>query len=91
MSSLLVWGLAILLVLFILDRVPGVRLLAKPIIESIAKTLALFVGSFGLWILFLVKSTIRSHVVFLQHLTQHREKIAPEERIKADGTLKNPH
>lgn len=90
MSSLFIWAACIIVVLFILDKVPGVRLLAKPIIESIAKTVALFIGSFALWILYIVKSTIRAHTIFARHLISHREKIAPEERIKHDGTLKNP-
>lgn len=90
MSSLFIWGACILVGLFILDKVPGVRLLAKPIIESIARTVALFIGSFALWILYLVKSTFRAHTILIRHLVTHREKIAPEERIKQDGTLKNP-
>jgi hypothetical protein len=87
MSELLLYGGGLLLVLFLLDRVPGVRLLAKPMIEGVAKLAAVFIGSFWLWALFFVKSNVRSHVVFLRHLFTRREKLAPEERIRHDGTM----
>lgn len=61
------------------------RLIAKPLIEAVAQTLALFFGSFGAWVLYFVKSTFRAHATFNRHLTLHRNDISPEERPRRGG------
>ncbi len=88
MSSLVILLLAAVAGLFLLDKLPGVRLLGKPLVEGSFKLVTLFLGSFGLWLLYLVKSTFRAHHILVRHLFTVREKIAPEERVRHDGTLK---
>lgn len=88
MSSLLWIALGVIALLILLDKLPGVRLLAKPVIESLVKVLTLLLGGFGSWALYFVKSHIRAHIVFFRHLITKREIMAPEERVQDDGTLK---
>lgn len=82
MSSLILWASGFVLLIMILDRVPGVRHLVQPIVKGVAYVVGLFFGSAGGWGIYFIKSVWRAHAVFARHLTSRRTDIDPAERIR---------
>lgn len=79
MITLLIYALIFLVGLWILEKIPGVHYLAKPILEAIVKASHFVVVHSGLWILWIFRMFIRSHKNFIKHLFTPRETLNKSE------------
>jgi len=75
----LLYFLAFLLALWIMEKIPGVHYVAKPILESIIKFLHFSVVHSGLWLLWFFRMFVRAHKIFFKHLITPRETINQSE------------
>jgi hypothetical protein len=82
MSTIFMWGAAFILGLILLDKIPGVKHLIKPVIDLLSFVFTTFFGNVGAWLLWLVKTIGRSHYVLAVHLGKHRDDLDPTEAIK---------
>ena len=82
MSTLALIFAGFLLLLIVLDKIPGIRYLVKPLIDTVSWVVSTLFGSAGSWLLYFVKSMFRAHVVFYRHLTSRRVDLDPSERLR---------
>lgn len=79
MFTFLFYVLGFLVVLWVLEKIPGFHYLAAPILESIVKSLHFMVVHSGLWILWIFRMFVRSHKTFLRHLITPRSSLNQSE------------
>jgi len=82
MSTILMWGAGFILLIILLDKLPGVRYLVQPIIQLITFLVSTFSENVGAWIVALIKSVWKAHSVMAVHLVKPRDELDPTERIK---------
>lgn len=70
--TVLFWVVAVVLVLTIAMRIPGLEVFLRPIIGSMAKIMEFVVTSLSSWALWIVITIVRAHRDLIQHLT-HKE------------------
>jgi hypothetical protein len=83
MSTFILLTAAFIILLIILSRIPGVEHLVKPLVGGVTWVFSTFMGGVGGWLLWGIKTTIRSHASLLTHLFTPRMGLDPAERIKA--------
>lgn len=81
MHSLVIFGCIFLVVIAILDRIPGVQYLIKPIFDLIIWLFTTFLGSVTAWFVWCVKTTWLSHVILIKHLFSGRADLDPTDAI----------
>lgn len=64
--------LAFLLALWILEKIPGVNYLAKPILNAITSTSHFLTVHGAFWLLWLLKTVYFSHITIIKHLFTRR-------------------
>ena len=64
--------LALVLVLGLADKLPGVRYVLGPLVRGVSALVEILAGTTGAWILWAVKATVRAHVTFVRHLVTPR-------------------
>jgi multisubunit Na+/H+ antiporter MnhE subunit len=79
----------VIVALAILDAVPGVNLIVRPVLQGLFKLLGLVFGSLGAWVLWLAKAIWRAHADVINHLTHSRLDIDPRERMEAKNRERN--
>jgi|GEM_PF-6970561 len=84
MSTIFLLLAAFILLIMLLDRLPGVRHLVQPIVKAFTWIFAVFFGSVAAWVFYAAKHLFRAHLIFLRHLSTPRNRIGsiqePEER-----------
>lgn len=74
--------LGFLLLLWILEKIPGVSYVAKPTLDGIVKTTTFLSIHLSLWVLWAFKSFFRAHIIFVQHLFARRSVLNPSEEAR---------
>lgn len=82
MITVLIYLTVFLLLLWLLEKIPGVHYLAKPILEGIIKVSHFIFVHSGLWLLWLVRMFFRSHKTFLKHLFTPRSTLNQSETAR---------
>jgi hypothetical protein len=82
MSTILIWAAAGILLLVLLDKLPGIKHLIKPIIDLLTFLFTTFFGNLGAWLMWLVKTMARSHHVLSVHLIRSRDELDHTEMIE---------
>lgn len=83
--STVVFILAIIpFVLFLLSKIPGLDLLAKPLVDIAFTLVKLVVENLWMWSIWLFKNLWFSHMELVQHLLFSAEKLDPSVRMRDD-------
>lgn len=80
MITLIVYFLISLLVLWLLEKIPGLHLIVKPILDAIVKGLHFLFTHGSLWVLWIFKMFLRSHRVFFKNLVTPRRVLNQSEK-----------
>lgn len=82
MTTLLLILGAVIVLLVVLDRIPGLQHLIRPIVGWIASGITLLVGSASGWLAWSVKTVWRDHATLARHLFSTRADIDPSEKYR---------
>lgn len=82
MSTIYLSIAGFIILLIILDKIPGVKHLIHPIIGGFSWMFGTFFGSVVMWLIWVIKVIVRSHSTFFKHLTHTRGQIDPTDKIK---------
>lgn len=82
MSTIYIGIAGLIVLIIILDKIPGLKHLIHPIIAGITWVIGTFFGSTVMWLIWATKVIIRSHITYLVHLTKKRGQIDPTDGIK---------
>ncbi len=85
MSTFLLAFAAFVLLIMLLDYLPGVRHLVQPIVGAFTWIFAVFFGSMAAWSFFAVKSLFRAHLTLLHHLVTPRNRMDPVSEIQDEN------
>lgn len=83
MITILIYAGLFLLALWIMEKIPGLHLIAKPLFDSILITGKFIFLHSSFWLLWVFRSFITSHKVFFQHLVTPRKILNPSEEARA--------
>lgn len=82
MSTILLYLAGAIVLIAVLDKIPGLKYLVKPIIDLVTWIFTSFFGSAGAWVVWGVKSTFRAHFALFTHLFNTRETLHPAEALE---------
>jgi hypothetical protein len=83
--STLVFILAIVpFVLFLLSKIPGLDLLAKPLVDIAFSLIKLVAENLWMWLIWLFKNLWFSHAELLQHLLFSAQSMDPSVKVRDD-------
>lgn len=82
MSTILIYAAVAIFALIILDKIPGLKHLIKPVIDLITFLFTTFFGNIGAWLMWVGKTMGRSHYVLSVHLVKSRNDLDPTEQIQ---------
>lgn len=82
MSTFILLAAAFIILLIILSRIPGVEHLVKPLVNGVTWVFSTFMGGFGSWLLWGIKTAVRSHTSFFMHMFSRRVSVDPAEKIR---------
>jgi hypothetical protein len=68
--------------LMLLDKIPGLKHLIKPVIDSLSFIFTTFFGSLGAWMLWFVKMIGTTHYILVLHMAKNRDSLDPTEMIE---------
>lgn len=82
MSTIIMYFLGGVICLVILDKIPGLKHLIKPVIDFITFCVTFFFENIGSWLMWILKTMARSHYVLAVHLLKTRDELEPTEKIE---------
>ena len=75
-TVLLIVG-GVILLLVVLDWIPGVRHLISPVVSAAGSGIGAMLGSTTGWLAWMIKTVMRDHRTLIRHLTSRRAAIDP--------------
>lgn len=82
MLTIIFYILVFLIVLWILEKIPGINYLVKPLLSGIGKLLHFTFLHGSLWLLWVFRIFVRSHKMVLIHFITPRDVINPSEAVR---------
>lgn len=79
MTTVLLYIGGFLVLVVLLDMIPGVRHLISPLLSGLAAGINFTVGSIAGWSTWFVKTLFQDHALFLRHLTHTRAQVDPSD------------
>ena len=71
--------------LMLASVIPGLKILAEPLMKMFFEFLKFIFGNLSFWTIYAVKTIYRSHVGILYHLTHTKEQADPLYKMRASA------
>jgi len=89
MSTIVIYGLIAIVVLYIFSKIPGVGVVAEMILKSMFDLCKFIFSNASFWGIYIVKNLSRAHKGFFFHLTHTKKQCDPLLDIRTSAEERN--